>query len=439
VKGKTDADIFPQRMAEHHQRADAEVLEKGSPITYEEIVDFGERTRVFLINKFPLHDDAHRPFAICAIWSDITDRKRAEEGLQQREADLREAERVAHLGSWTWSAADDTTRWSDELYRIFGRERGSPLPHLFEDDSHPFTQDSLAGLRTAVQSVLRDGRPYETELEIVRPDGSTRWIAARGDAVRDSTGRITGITGTAQDITELKNLQRMRDEWTSVIAHDLRQPIGLILMAASALPELHGSAMNDKETLFTKRIVSAARALARMVNDLLDLSLLEASRLKLDRRSVEPRGFVRETVERMAHATTERHVVVSEGPALANVYIDPMRVGQVLGNLITNAVKYGEKDSEITINVDQTDGEIEIAVTNQGRGIPPDELPRLFSRFTRSTSARGSGVPGLGVGLYIAKGLIEAHGGRIWAESTPGKTTTFRVRLPAQNESRQVA
>src|SRR6185503_2144938 len=102
-------------------------------------------------------------------------------------------------------------------------------------------------LRNALQSVLREGRPYETELEIVRPDGSTRWIAARGDAVRDQHGAVVAVSGTAQDITDLKDLQRLRDEWTSVIAHDLRQPIGVIIMAASALPELHAASMTEKE------------------------------------------------------------------------------------------------------------------------------------------------------------------------------------------------
>jgi len=111
----------------------------------------------------------------------------------------------------------------------------------------------------------------------------------------------------------------------------------------------------------------------------------------------------------------------------------------VLGNLISNAVKYGDKGTEIKVRVVQHDCEVEIDVENHGAGIPAQEIPLLFNRFTRSKKARRSGKPGLGVGLYIAKALIEAHGGRIWVDSTPGVTTTFHVALPARRPEQLVA
>src|SRR3954468_4988696 len=136
-------------------------------------------------------------------------------------------------------------------------------------------------------------------MEIKRPDGTMRWISARGDAVRNERGDIVALAGTAQDITELKELQRQRDEWTSLIAHDLRQPIGVITMAASALPELNAAAP-EKANELIKRIASAAHGLARLVDALLDLSLLEARRLTLDRHWVKPQALVADTVERLS-------------------------------------------------------------------------------------------------------------------------------------------
>src|SRR4051812_25909688 len=118
--GKTDTMIFPAESAELHNRMDAEVFARHSAIAYEEVLDLRGENRVFLTNKFPLYNSKPYPFAICAIWSEITDRKRTEEMLRQSEADLRQAEHIAHLGSWTWNPADDTSRWSEELYRILG-------------------------------------------------------------------------------------------------------------------------------------------------------------------------------------------------------------------------------------------------------------------------------------------------------------------------------
>ena len=297
----------------------------------------------------------------------------------------------------------------------------------------------LPAIRDALSAILHDGRPHETEMEITRPDGTTRWISARGEAVRNERGEIVAVAGTAQDITELKELQRQRDEWTSVMAHDLRQPIGVITMAASALPEMHAASMQDKESELVARIASAAKGLARLVDDLLDLSLLEARRLRLDRNWIKPQILVRETVARLSHIVEGHRVTISEGQSLSEVCVDQMRMGQVLGNLISNAVKYGEKGSDIGVRMEQRGGEVEILIENRGPGIPADEVAHLFKRFARTATARHSGAPGLGVGLYIARELVESHGGRIWVESTPGQMTTFHVALPARPAEQKVA
>lgn len=430
MTGKQAFDVFPGEAGERLHEEDRVVAETRAPITTEERLDTKEGPRVLLVTKFPLLEADGTVFAVCGIWSDITDRKRAEDAMRQSASDLREAQRVAHVGSWSWDPKTDTPRLSDELYRIFGMDPSLPVPKLFSEDSKVFTPESLTALRAGMAEVLAKGKPYQLELEVVRPDGTRRWLAAHGDAVRDASGQICQVTGTAQDITELKKLQQMREEWTSVIAHDLRQPIGVIASAAEFLPELHAREMNETEMNFARRIGSAARTLARMVDDLLDLSLLEADRLKLERAWVDPRGLVRETVERLSHVTGEGRVKVAEHGKAARVFADPMRVDQVLGNLISNAVKYGDANAEIVVEIDRHEDEVELSVTNRGKGIEPDDLPRIFGRFVRSKTAPSSGAPGLGVGLYIAKGLIEAHGGRIWAESTPGEKTTFHLTLP---------
>ena len=438
VTGKTDEMLFPPQSAEQHHRTDADVFAKRAPITYEETLEVHGERRVFLASKFPLYNSEPYPFAICAIWSDITDRTRVEEALREREADLRQAERIAHLGSWTWNVADDTSRWSEELYRIMGVEPPPSPDTAVARGVHQMPPETMAAIRNALQVVLRDGRPHEIEMEIKRPDGTMRWISARGDAVRNEKGEIVALTGTAQDITELKELQRQRDEWTSLIAHDLRQPIGVITMAASALPELRDVAP-DKATELIKRISSAADGLARLVDDLFDLSLLEARRLTLDRKWHNPQAVVSEALERLSHVTRGRRVTVTAGPGLSEICVDQMRIGQVLGNLISNAVKYGDKESEIAVRIEQRDTEVEIAVENRGAGIAPEDVAQLFKRFVRTAKARRSGAPGLGVGLYIAKELVEAHGGRIWVESTPGQTTTFHVALPSRAAEQKVA
>jgi PAS domain S-box-containing protein len=355
----------------------------------------------------------------------------ANKAILKREALLTDAQRMAKFGHWSWDTKTDTVEWSDEVYRIFGRDPGSAAPTFYDEHPQLYTPESMTQLRAAVEKALHDGTPYELDLELIHPDGSIRSIMARGRPSQGESGRVVALHGTIQDITELKRLQRMREEWTSIIAHDLRQPIGTIVMCAELLSR-SPDATSEERIKFTDKIRSSAFNLARMVDDLLDISQLESQRLHLDRKWIDPVRVVRDTIERLSYSINDLRVDISAGGDLVPVYADPVRMEQILGNLLSNAVKYGDRKENILVRLNRHENEVQISVTNHGQGIPNNELTRIFERFSRSRGIIKSNVPGLGLGLYIAKGLVEAHGGRIWVESEIHATTTFHFTLPSR-------
>jgi PAS domain S-box-containing protein len=260
-------------------------------------------------------------------------------------------------------------------------------------------------------------------------DGRMVPVLVSAAPIRDEDGLITGAVAVIRDVTALKELERLREEWASVVAHDLRQPVGAISLTAESLIKMHEGEPSAKERRAVERIRSASLRLNRMIEDLLDASRIEAKRLSVEPRLVDFRGLVDAVLESHRESAAGRPVKVSVERGQA-AWIDPDRIHQVLGNLLSNAVKYGAPGSEITIHCSALDDTLEVSVTNEGGGIPADELPRLFSRFGRARSARAAGTPGLGLGLYIARGLVEAHGGRMWAESVPGASTSFHFTIP---------
>ena len=432
----TDDDVFAQSLAEELRAKDQVVRETQAPLHFEERLELNEGC-VFLMSEFPLLDEAKRTFAIGAIATDISQRKHDEEALRESLEDLRAAQHVAHVGSWRWDFRTNRSTWSAELYEIFGIDPAQAPAPIVNPGMKLLTPDSLVRLTRAMDNLRAGGEPYELDLEFTRADGGRRWCAARGEARRDPTGRVIGINGTVADITHIKELERLRDEWTSVIAHDLRQPIGVISMASEFLPALHRDS-SDQERAMLQHIQSATHALKRMVDDLLDMSLLEAHRLKLERKWIDLHDTVRDAVERHSRLIGARVKLELEGQP-ARVFADPMRVEQVLGNLLSNAVKYGDQKSAVEVRVNVGDGEVTIAVTNFGAGIAPEDLPRLFDRFMRSKMTRATGVRGLGLGLYISKAIVEAHGGRMWVDSVTGQHTTFYFGLPAKAARREAA
>ncbi|WP_437323225.1 PAS domain S-box protein [Sorangium sp. So ce381] len=380
-----------------------------------------------------VRDEEGEPVHYIAQVEDVTARKQAEEErerlLAQLDAERRTLQTVFDSAPIPLLLIDrsgverllanphgrDLTGGAEERARCVGRVR--------RPDGAALELDELPSSRA-----LRGETIPGEELLVTKTDGSVGTFLIAAAPLRDSAGKITGAIVAGEDISALKELSRMREEWTSIIAHDLRQPITTILLKASLLAK--EPQCSDR----AQHILASAKQLNRMIDDLLDVSRLESHRLDLRRVEVDLPALIRATVERTADATRGHRVdveVLDGGPPL---WADPGRLEQVLTNLLSNAAKYGAPGTPIRIAVERRSGEVFVAVENEGKGIAPDELPRLFTRYYRTREAKAGGAAGLGIGLYIVRGLVEAHGGRIWAESAPGKTA-FRFTLPCPSQA----
>jgi signal transduction histidine kinase len=227
--------------------------------------------------------------------------------------------------------------------------------------------------------------------------------------------------------------ERLREEFISVVAHDLRSPINAIRLQADLLERLPPGRHGDEDERRTiVKIKATANRLQRMVGDLLDASLVETKRLALQRQSADLGQLVREVVDR-ASGLTEGHAVRIVAPvAMPPVQVDPHRFEQIMLNLLSNAAKYSSPGTEIVVELEPRHSEALVSVTNYGAGITREEVPLVFDRFYRSKGPRAA-TEGLGLGLYIVRGFVEAHGGRVWVDSEPGRRASFRFTLPHSN------
>jgi PAS domain S-box-containing protein len=295
-------------------------------------------------------------------------------------------------------------------------------------DGRPLPKDEWPARR-----VLR-GETFTTQEMLLRtPDGREVPLLLSVAPVRRRDGRVEGVVVGYEDISILKELQRLREEWASIVTHDLRQPLNVITLYVSMLRRM---VQNPDPRMLSKAIdqtLNAVNTLNRMISDLADVSQIETKRLEVARRPIELDVLGREGVERQRVMSPARVINLQVGSSIPKVNADPIRIEQVLGNLLVNALKYSDPETAVEVQVHPVDDEVRVLITNGGAGISSEELPKLFDRFYRSASARAGSARGLGLGLYIAKGLMEAHRGRIWAESRPGQTT-FQFALPVMRK-----
>jgi len=280
---------------------------------------------------------------------------------------------------------------------------------------------------------LRGEKVETQELLLRRPDGREVPALVSVAPVHRLDGQLEGVVVAYEDISILKDLQRLREEWASIVTHDLRQPLNVIVTYIGMLRDMAQSPDPEKLSKGIEQTLKAAKALNRMISDLADVSHIETRRLDLMRRPTDLDVLVRGSVEQQRVMSPDRVINLDVGASIPKVNADPTRIEQVLGNLLVNALKYSDPQTTVEVEVRRVDNEVRVVVSNRGPDIAADDLPKLFDRYYRTPSARAGSARGLGMGLYIAKGLMEAHAGRIWAESRSGQTT-FQFALPVMRE-----
>ncbi len=234
----------------------------------------------------------------------------------------------------------------------------------------------------------------------------------------------------------LHRMEEARRNQTADIAHELRTPLTVLQGTLEAM--LDGVYSTDEENL--QAALRQTRTLSRLIEDLRLLALADAGKLHLEKDCLELESFLKRVVEAYQPQAKEQGVVMTLEPpsALPIVCVDRDRLSQVMGNLLSNPLHYIHEGGHIRIEVEEAQSEVIVAVIDDGPGVAPEDLPRLFKRFWRADQARRRATGGSGLGLSIASHIVEAHGGRMWAEETPGGGLTVRFSLPAGMEGRPV-
>jgi PAS domain S-box-containing protein len=354
---------------------------------------------------------------LTAAIRDMTERKRAEEARALL-ATIVESSDDAIFAQTLWGTILSWNRAAERMYGYTAEEAiGMTVAELAPPDRKVETEELLA-------TVARGERIEQFETVRVRRDGALRDVSLTISPTRDATGRVTGSSAIARDITERKRMEAARDQFIANAAHELRTPLATL----AGLGEILGDHFHE---MTQEQVAQSLAALRRqgeranaLVGNLLDLSQLDGGRVRFSFAGVDAAVAARRALDAApAPSGTEVAIWVPDG---LSVWVDPVRFDQVLTNLLTNAYRYG--GPQVSITGTRSPSGVEVAVTDNGSGVPPDLVSRLFEPFARGSNAETQG--GSGIGLALCRRLVEAFGGEVRYESAdPG--ARFTMTLPA--------
>jgi PAS domain S-box-containing protein len=366
---------------------------------------------------------------------------------------LQLAQESANLGRWDWQPATDQMRWCARQEELFGLR-----PDTFEGTQaaflnlvHPEDRNSV---REKLTRAWKFQHEYFDEFRVVWKDGTVHWLLSVGRCFCNEAGEMTRISGICLDITEHQEIQeqrhqlflleqaarvkaeaanRMKDEFLSVLTHEIRTPLNSVL---GWLKLLQTRPLNVERTAQgLEALGRSAQTQAQILEDLLDMARVIQGKLQLHTRPTDLQSVTEAAIEVICPAAKAKQIHISsdvEAP-LPELTGDPERLQQIIWNLLSNAVKFTPAQGRVNVVLTQQGTQVEILVSDNGKGISPEFLPYVFDRFRQEDSTLTRRYGGMGLGLALVRYLVELHGGTVEAASEGlGKGATFTVRLPLQ-------
>jgi PAS domain S-box-containing protein len=443
ILGKTDNELYPSETASQFILSDQKVTETGETEVFEGTAKSAGLVRDYLCAKSVYRDLQGNIIGLVGISHDITERKQAEEKLKQSEQQLAEAQRLAHVGSWNWDLTTDALTWSVELYRILGVEpddfdvsQSAFIGQLVHPDDRDLVYD-------AATNAITKKEQFDIHYRVTRPSGEERIVNSTGNVVFNEQGNAVRMFGTAQDVTERKQIEtelkeardvalesaRLKSEFLANMSHEIRTPMNGVIGMTGLLLD---SELSIEQRDFAETIQSSGDALLTIINDILDFSKIEAGKLQFETLDFDLHNAIESTVELLAERAHEKRIelaslVYSDLPTALRG--DPGRLRQVLTNLIGNALKFTEFGEVVVRARKESESDdsvvVRFTISDTGIGIPAAAQRKLFHAFTQADGSTTRKYGGTGLGLAISKQLVELMGGEIGVNSVPGKGSTF--------------
>jgi PAS domain S-box-containing protein len=366
---------------------------------------------------------------------DISERRRSEAVLRQSETRYRLATLATSDVIWDWDLSAAVIHWSETLYKVFGYGPGEQDTDIdwWSERLHPEERERV--VRKIHAAIEGTDTHWQDDYRFRRSNGTWAFVQDRGSLVRDAHGKAVRMVGAIADVSarvaaeaEARRRAEFEQRLIGIVSHDLRSPISAIITSAATL--LKRQPMDERLGRAIGRILSSAERANRMLRDVLDFTQARlGGGIPVVPRPLDLHAFTRGVLDEMQLAWPERRLErVQRGDGQGEW--DGDRLAQVLTNLVSNAFSYSPADSPVRVETRGEGDAVVLCVHNAGAPIASEQVPRLFEPMKRGGRQRSSGGQGLGLGLFIVKHLVDAHGGTLEVHSAPDNGTTFTVRLP---------
>ena len=442
--GKTDDEIFPREVAARFSNNDRQAVASGSGVQVVETLEHEDGTLHYsLVTKFPIQGSNGVVAFVGGMAIDITEQRRAEASLRESEEKLRLlADTIPQLA---WMARPDghifwyNRRWYDYTGTTPEEMEGWGWQSVHDPQTLPAVLERWKGS-------LASGEPFDMIFPLRGSDGEYRPFLTRVNPLKEESGRTLYWFGTNTDISEMKRMEealrdadRRKDEFLATLAHELRNPLAPIRNSLQILkmPRVDAATAQQTREMMERQV----HHLVRLVDDLLDVSRVMRGKIELRREPVELATVVARAVE-TAQPLIEvqgHQLDVSLPPDSLLLDADPVRLAQVVGNLLTNSAKYTEANGRIWLTAHREGDDAVLSVRDTGIGIAPDMLPHVFELFVQADHASTRAHGGLGIGLTLVRSLVEMHNGTVQARSDGlGQGSEFIIRFPLLIQAKTV-
>jgi PAS domain S-box-containing protein len=436
---KRDKYIHPDDLAIHQAMFDASI--KGEPYEFDlRIIRPDGEVRYIEVRGEPgIFDERGQPIWLFGTVLDVTDRKRVEATLQEwnrRWRSLLDQVQLIVVGL-------DAQGFVEYVNPFFLQVTGYKESEIIGQDwCKTFVMPGEWQVsKNHFVDLLEQHVTYSYYQNIIITKcGEERIIVWNNTAWEDTTGNAIGIIGIGEDITEKHKLERLKNEFVSIVSHELRTPLTSMQVALSLLDQQLVDPTSEDGQRMIHVATEGVDRLVRLVNDILDLERLDSGKVCIEKRLCYPANLVQSAIDQMKDLANQSNIKFAVSVVSCAIQADPDRLIQVLTNLLSNAIRFSPEHSIIKIHVErfyETSVHdllparfIKFMIKDHGRGIPSEQLESIFERFQQVDASDSRKKGGTGLGLAICRSIIQQHGGRIWAESNLGKSSSFYFTLP---------